>query len=322
MFNREVWEAAQLTTRSLTQVATQGGAAGLVRGAVEAMSTFHRPWGVMSKVIENAKGRGIRVLHWCVFEVMEKCPESRPCEGCDLWEDCGGIAKKDCEGFYSIDDVITIKRRVSKECWDSEMLCKRPSVSGAVFPYFSREVHVRDDVGFATPQAGEMRLGMDFGFHNPFVCLWIMSYPNGVVHVVDEYVQSGRMLHEHVAIIEAKEWPRAKVIACDPAGNGRNDQTAESNISYLRRQGYTVKSRGSQIVDGIEKIRFALRPAAGEPTLFISSRCKQLIAALQAYHYADGGSEVPVKDGSDHCVDALRYFFVNHGTGKVIWRKY
>jgi hypothetical protein len=38
---------------------------------------------------------------------------------------------------------------------------------------------------------------------------------------------------------------------------------------------------------------------------------QKLIEAMEKYHYAPGGSEVPVKDGSDHAVDALRYFFVN-----------
>ncbi len=165
-------------------------------------------------------------------------------------------------------------------------------------------------------------MGMDFGFANPFVCLWIVSYANGVTHVVDEYVQEARMLHEHLAVIESREWPRAKIIASDPAGNGRNDQTAESNINFLKRRGYTVRARGSRIVDGIEMIRLALKPAAGEPTLFISDKCQHLIKAMEAYHYPAGGGELPVKDGWDHCVDALRYYFVNREGNVARWRKY
>ncbi len=327
MFDPKVWEAGLLTTRSLVgattaDVETQSAGAGVVKGAVEAISTFHKPWGLMSKVIENAKAKGIRVLHWCILEVMEKCPESRDCLTCDLWEDCQGVAKTKCDGFFAIDDLIRIKRRVSKESWDSEMMCRRPSVKGAVFPNFDLSVHVKGGIGDAKPQAAELRLGMDFGFNNPFVCLWILLHPDGVVHVVDEYVQESRMLHEHVSEIESRGWGKPKMIACDPARNGRNDQTAESNVSFLRRRGYSVRSKGSRIVDGIEMIRFALRPAAGEPTLFIDPRCVKLIAAMQGYHYAEGGSEVPVKDGSDHCVDALRYFFVNRGGQGVRWRKY
>src|SRR6185437_10863268 len=143
MFDPKVWEAGQLTTRSLVRreveresrdQAARGDAARstaaldpsgeevgdasddtvegrIVKGTIEGLSTFHKPWGLMSKVIENAKAKGIRVLHWCILEVMEKCPASRDCLKCDLWDDCQGIAKTKCDGFFAIDDLIRIKRR-------------------------------------------------------------------------------------------------------------------------------------------------------------------------------------------------------------------
>ena len=94
-------------------------------------------------------------------------------------------------------------------------------------------------------------------------------------------------------------------------------EVLESNVQLLRRSGYTVRTRGSGILEGIEMIRHALRPAAGEVKLFVSSKCERLIKALAGYHYAPGGSELPVKDGEhDHLIDALRYHFVNKvGTG-------
>ena len=162
-----------------------------------------------------------------------------------------------------------------------------------------------------------MRLAIDFGFANPFVCLWIWIGADGKTIVVDEYVQSGRTVAEHADEIERRSaeigWPRARTIACDPAGNGKNEQTATSNVTLLKRRGYRVLHRGSLIQDGVELIRHALRPALGEPTLFVASRCARLIKALECYHYPeDGRSETPVKDGeNDHLIDALRYHFVN-----------
>ena len=73
-----------------------------------------------------------------------------------------------------------------------------------------------------------------------------------------------------------------------------------------------MKSRQSGIVDGIELVRAAIQPATGQPRLFVDPRCERLIKSLRSYHYADGGSELPLKDGeNDHAVDALRYFYVN-----------
>ncbi|MGA2497887.1 MAG: hypothetical protein ABSH20_09105, partial [Tepidisphaeraceae bacterium] len=112
-------------------------------------------------------------------------------------------------------------------------------------------------------------------------------------------------------------------VACDPAGKSRNDQTSKSNVQRLREAGFVVRTRGSAILDGVEEIRAALAPAAGEPTLFIHPRCRRLIEALAGYRYSEEDNEVPLKDGRhDHLTDALRYFYVNRVTGDVKGGKY
>jgi hypothetical protein len=167
---------------------------------------------------------------------------------------------------------------------------------------------------------GELAWGIDFGFHAPFVCLWIRCEPDGRVVVVDEYVQSGRTVGEHLKELESRHWGRAKWIGCDPAGSAPNDQTAESNVALLRKRGYSVRTKKSAIADGIELIRAGLKPAAGPVRLFVSGRCRNLIKALELYHYPEKGqSEKPEKDGEhDHLIDALRYFYVNRGRGEVV----
>jgi hypothetical protein len=62
LFDEKVWTAAQLVTKSKGELAAvrpcsiQAEAARPsmeVAGVVEAMSTFHRPWGLMSKIVSN-----------------------------------------------------------------------------------------------------------------------------------------------------------------------------------------------------------------------------------------------------------------------------
>jgi hypothetical protein len=219
-----------------------------------------------------------------------------------------------------VDDAIAMKRRVSRETWDAEMLCRRPSVRGAVFPTFDPSVHVREDL----EPRGTMWLGIDFGFNAPFACLWVAKDESGVVRVVDEYVCEQRLLAEHVEEIGRRRWGKVDRVACDPAGNARNDQTAVSDVRVLKDARYAVKSTKSRIADGLERIRSALRSAAGEVRLFVHPRCKHLIEAMKAYRYPDGGGETPIKDGvHDHPIDALRYFFVNsQGSGEVKETRY
>ena len=233
------------------------------------------------------------------------------------------MAKTKANGFVSIDDAVRMKRRVSLEVWQSEMLCRRPSVSRAVFPGFDRERHVSEAASFADPTT--ISLAIDFGFANPFVCLWLQS-DGHLTHVIDEYVQGQRTIDEHIAELRARPWPAPAHIACDPAGSGRNEQTGISSVQQLRRAGFVVRHRPSRIVEGVEHIRAALRPAAGEPTLLIHLRCKHLIRSLTAYHYGDTlghASELPVKDGEhDHLIDALRYHFVNRAKREMESRAY
>ncbi|HEV8292133.1 MAG TPA: hypothetical protein VGP94_09420 [Tepidisphaeraceae bacterium] len=300
LFDSEVWEAAQMITRSR----------GEVKGTVEVFSTMHRPGGLMSRIVDNAQKTGAKIIKWCILEVLERCPKDRVCKGCGLEEECNGIAKEKCDGFVSIDDVIAMKRRVSKETWESEMLCKYPSIRDNVFGAFDPEIHVLEQA----PLEGDrdVWLGIDFGYCAPFVCLWIAAYGEGF-YVLDEYVQEKQTMDVHIEVIRRRPHGYVRFAACDPAGSAKNEQTAKSNVEALADAGFTVKKRRSFIVDGLEKIRAVLRPADGAPRLFIHPRCKRLIAAMKAYRYREGGGEVPIKDGEhDHLIDALRYFIVNY----------
>ena len=309
LFKPDIWEAAQLSTRSTRSATNETNT--LVSGAIEALSTLHNAGGLMQRVLDAAVISKTPVVKWCVLDVLERCEPQRDCTTCPLWDECRGRAKTHASGFVRIDDAIRMKFRVSKETWESEMLCLRPAVRNAVFPYFDPQMHVR---AFEPIAGATISLAVDFGFAAPLVCLWIVADDDGV-KVLDEYVQPRRTVEEHLVHIDQRRWPRAGFIACDPAGVGQNDQTASSNVQLLRAAGYEVRTRASRIVDGIELIRRAIRPAQGAPTLVVHPRCEHLIKSLIGYRYpelATGPSELPAKDGiHDHACDALRYWFVN-----------
>ena len=306
LFDPDVWEAAQLTTRSLDTKA------GRVSGAVEALSTFHAVGGLMETLTDAAGEHGC--VRWCLLDVLERCPPERECRTCPLLTECHGVAK-DARGFVPIDDAVQMKARVSAETWESEMLCRRPSVRGRVFPSFDEAVHVTDE-----EVVGETQWSIDFGFAAPFVCLSIVESA-GAVTVVDEYAVAGRTLDEHLDACLTRGRPVR--VTCDPAGAARSGQTALSDVQVLRRRGLKVSHRPSRIADGLEAIRRSLRAADGRVSLKVHRRCTRLIRSLRAYRYPDGGGEIPLKDGEhDHAVDALRYWFVNQSAGKVTGRRY
>ncbi len=305
MFDVDVFNAAQFVTQS-----TNGYIA-----AMEMLSTMHRPYGLMQRLIDQSKDSGIPIFQWCMWEVIERCSRDRSCSRCPLDADCQGKARR-ANGYLKIDDCIAQMRRSSRAGFEAEMLCLRPNLENAVFGEFDPDVHVASVC--YDPMLPLYRT-IDFGFVNPFVCLWIQVDADGLVRVIEEYVQSRVTVAEHAAVLKARTpCAESQVTAtfCDPAGKGRNDVTGTGAIQELASAGIRTRCRPSKIQDGIEKIRSYLRTGDGQSRLVIAPACVRLIQAMQCYHYPDsaGGypSELPLKDGIyDHPIDALRYFFAN-----------
>jgi len=380
LFDPDVWQAAQLTTISAN---IQGPWGNTVRGAVEALSTMHRPHGLMHQIIQqsiqstqhtshhqhqhqhkhttptprelvpwveqpstvnhlhplrtsnnpqhsnpispygnvpfdNANQSPRAVFRWGLIDVLERCPPSRSCESCTLYNDCRGLAKHrspHAPGHLSIDDAIRMKSRVAQQTWESEMLCLRPSRRDAVLPEFDASLHIIDH---DPPSSARDKLlwlaGMDFGFRAPTAIVIAAINDAGTIHILDEITATERTLEQNLAELNAKHWPAPAWIGIDPAGRQRNDQTGYSNAAAMRKAGIETRSRPMRLHPGLELLRARLKPADNSPpTLFIHKRCTNLIKAIEQYHYPPDKPESlePVKDGADHHVDALRYLVTN-----------
>ncbi len=317
LFDEQVFTAAKFITQSTDNITA----------AMETISTMHRPYGLMQKLIAQANENSTPIFKWCLWEVIEKC-RGRNCSRCPLWSDCGAKAKK-ANGYLKIDDCITQMRRSSRASFEAEMLCKRPLLENVVFADFDPEVHIADiDYDPNLP----LYRAIDFGFVNPFVCLWLQTDQKGNIYVIDEYVRSKVAVAAHGEELKQRYPISEESIAatfCDPAGAGRNDVTGTSAVKELRAMGIRTIYRRSTILEGIELVRRALRAGDGSSKLRIAPNCVRLIEAMQCYHYPDNSSitatsELPLKDGLyDHPIDALRYFFVNYQRRtKVITRRY
>jgi hypothetical protein len=131
LFDPDVWSAAQLVTRSLPRCPGPWG--DTVRGSVEALSTMHRPFGLMWKlvgeptmfnrgaVVESLwtppRGRNEHstpprmadampstpapipappsrpLFRWGLLDVLEHCTDAHACDSCPLHDECRGRAK-------------------------------------------------------------------------------------------------------------------------------------------------------------------------------------------------------------------------------------
>ncbi len=266
---------------------------------------------------------------------------------CALWEDCRGVAKTPGRvGHVRVADAIADKSRVDAETWQAEMVCLRPRRTGRVFEEFQRECHVVgdkdtlshlhidtsvrgsslsdvtmwpcDNVNMSEPP--RLLCGMDFGWRSPTVVLWgeLVGGKEGVLTIVDERVVKGAVMSEHVKAITGSAWGKPVWIGIDPAGSQKNDHTGTSNAQLLRDAGLEVKWRRVDVAPGLGLVRARLRPGDGSPPrLLVHERCRELIRSLESYRWDPALREMqPLKDGSDHAVDALRYLMVNLDGGE------
>lgn len=303
--DREVWSAAQMVTRS----AVCGGRK--VPGRIEALSTMHRPSGLMS---ELTRSDSRRLYKWDALRVASRCPEALACEGCVLWADCGGRAKR-ADGFVPIEDLMRQRRRVSDRVWDAEMMCRRPITLEGVYPSFDPQSHVTEDEPWRGQRGGIWWGGMDLGLRCPTVMLWAWSTgtgPDAVLYIVGEYLATDRTLDDNIDACEALAGSLSlpgptglAKLAVDPAGHQRSGQTGDSDIQILRRRGCKVVAPRAPLRLGLE----AVRRRIDHGRVRVHPRCKELIRAITSYRYDPHRPqrEEPLKDGPDHACDALRY---------------
>ena len=196
------------------------------------------------------------------------------------------------------------------------MLCLTPTRRDLVFPEFKIETHVEEvDIDERRQWIG----GMDFGMRSPFVMLWGQIIPGDKQHddrlaIMDEYIASDRTIYEHIAQIQNRGWCSVAWAGVDPAGHQRSDQTGQSTIEILKTAGIKIRTYRQRILTGLDKVKVWLEGRINnKPRLIIHPRCVKLIESLQTYHFNPDfpNQELPVKDGSDHAIDALRYMLTN-----------
>lgn len=155
---------------------------------------------------------------------------------------------------------------------------------------------------FAYRPEGELYLGVDFGYRNPFACLWIQPIDKGErVLVLDEYYQRYRTTGENGKILlqmhQAAGYSQLTGAFCDPS-----DPEKRAVLSEVL--GLEVKAPRYSVEVGQELVRRWLKVQPdGLPGLLIHHRCKNLIRELTGYLKHEPGQ------GEHHAVDALRYFF-------------
>jgi hypothetical protein len=277
-------------------------------------------------------------LHNCrIFAACKgRLAELPPCKKC-------GDRGLGCTGFPKpVEHTQNTFKKVTLEKAKAQLLCRKPSSEGLIFPNFSRELHMKTATEMATvilgekptiqyDKAGLIELlkergarfvaGLDHGFSHNFVVVTGAIYANRLF-VFDVLSQAELELPQKITLCRERILPLNPEVWADTENPGDN-KTLKKEANLRIKE--WVKGKGS-VVDGISLVRWILFPAMGkaeEVRMFLladDEGCELLATRLTNYHWTTDAAgrltNIP-DDEDDDEVDALRYLVLNTFSSKT-----
>ncbi len=202
--------------------------------------------------------------------------------------------------------VEELKSSYSGVFYDRYILGKWVHAEGMVYDEYVRATHVIKQ--FDIPEHWRKVRGIDYGYTNPFVCLWGCIDEDGRLIIYDEHYKSRQLMKEHAAAINNREGRFDFTVA---------DHDAQDNAE-LRAEGVFTKNAKKEVIRGISCVKNRLKGQGGKPRLQITENCVNLIRELGLYRWqtirVGNEKEEPLKD-NDHTLDALRYIIMEIDKG-------
>lgn len=206
---------------------------------------------------------------------------------------------------------------------------------GVVYEEWDPAMHIVDP--FEIPEEWLRYRAIDFGYTNPFVCLWGTVDGDGRLYVYREIYHTQRTVRAHAVTLREQEgWTNTIEILNEQTGEFEEvevenpdresieatvcDHDAEDRAT-LREEGMPSVAARKAVSRGLEKVRERLAVAGdGRPRLYFFRGClveedrelresNEPLSAVQefdSYIWSGAKKEVPVKE-RDHGMDALRY---------------
>lgn len=174
--------------------------------------------------------------------------------------------------------------------------------TGAVYQEFDEEKHVVTP--FPIPENWQRIRAIDFGYTNPFVCLWGAVDPDGRLYIYREWYKSATRTAEHAEMIRKL------------SGNERYTVTVADHDAAERAElemlGIRTEAAEKNVISGIQRVKCRLADAGdGKARLFFFSDLKNILSEMYDYQWLPASDNRAAKEEplklNDHAMDALRY---------------
>lgn len=212
------------------------------------------------------------------------------------------------ENKYLPSDYVEDLKRYDEAYYRRYVLGQWGNIEGLVYKEFRRDVHVVQP--YDIPLNWTRLRSIDFGYTNPFVCLWVAVSPDEEYIVYREHYATQRLIKEHAeTILSFSVGETYEATYADPS--------AAQERHELTNQGVYSMEAHNDVVAGIQTVQAKLKVKPnGRPSLFIFNTCPQTIKEFELYKWQQprgdqNRKEEPLKQ-FDHAMDALRYAIYSH----------
>jgi len=205
-------------------------------------------------------------------------------------------------GYISDDEIDMMIADWPVEVQETRIKGHFAAFLGAVYKTFNREVHVCEP--FKIPDDWTRYRVIDWGFNNPFCCLWMARDKDKRWYVYNEHYEAQQTLSRHAG--EIRRISGNERYRCTWA-----DHDAQERHEF-KQLGIPTSPAKKDVHLGIEAVQAALKVQGdGRSRLQIFNNCRHTIKEMGGYKWAEGSETKDAKDEplqlNDHTCDCVRY---------------
>lgn len=182
---------------------------------------------------------------------------------------------------------------------------------GQMFSTWRRERHTCKP--FAIPSHWPKWRAVDWGFNNPYCCLWLAQHPDiGRVYAYREVYETHLTDRQQARLIVVNSplTEKVKITYADPSmwNKKTKDDITFTTADEYEKEGVVLTKADNDRLTGVRKVHNLLADLPdGLPGLVIFESCENLVRTLPALPRDEVNVEDVDSEGEDHPYDTLRY---------------
>jgi len=143
--------------------------------------------------------------------------------------------------------------------------------------------------------------GIDFGFRDPFVCLWVARLQEGLL-LHRCYYKRKVIVSKHAERIKYLHLPNEPITWTVADHDAEDAATLRSEHVYSR-----PAHKDRPTMAGVDRVKRRLEVNNGRPGLEVCQYCTEAIDEFDSYCMDKNSEKDAPEDGNDHCMDTIRY---------------